>query len=179
MNEPISFVDAETFNTKMQAHYAAVGKVASHWAEFEHRIQWTIWAIAALDNLTGACITAQIGNSGRLLDALIALLRLKRATEASITPLRKFAERVGNRQRDRNRVVHDPWCFAPNSEAARSELSAKKEVISNLVFHSTEKVDALAHSIIAMIGEFESLLEAVKSAPREQLASNAAIDPPA
>jgi hypothetical protein len=168
MNEPISFVDAETFNKKMQTHYAAVGKVASHWAEFEQRIQWAIWAIATLDNLTGACITAQISNSGRLLDALIALLRLKRATEVSITPLRKFAERVGKRQRDRNRIVHDPWHFAPNGEAARRELSAKKEVISNLVFHSTDKVNALADDIIALIGEFESLLEAVKSAPLEQ-----------
>ena len=65
----------------METHYAAVGKVASNWAAFEHRIQWAIWNIAELDNLTGACITAQIGNSGRMIDAVIALLRLKGVTD--------------------------------------------------------------------------------------------------
>jgi hypothetical protein len=77
MSEPMSDTDKEVFIAKMESHYAAVGKVASHWADFEHRIQWAIWNIAELDNLTGACITAQIGNSGRMHDALIALLRLK------------------------------------------------------------------------------------------------------
>jgi hypothetical protein len=53
MNEPVYFADKEAFTAKMEAHYAAVGKVASHWAAFEHRIQWAIWNIAGLDNLTG------------------------------------------------------------------------------------------------------------------------------
>lgn len=165
MNEPMYFAEKEVFTAKMEAHYAAVGKVASHWAAFEHRIQWAIWNIAGLDNLTGACITAQIGNSGRMIDALIALLRLKRATEDSIAPLRKFAEKLGNKQRRRNRIVHDPWSFRPNGEAARSELSANKEVISTLVPHSTKEVEAFADDIIALVTELETQLKAVTFPP--------------
>jgi hypothetical protein len=111
MSEPMSVVDKEEFNKKMEAHYAAVGEVASTWASFEHRIQWVIWNLANLDNLTGASITVQIGNSARMLDAVIALLRLKGAPERSIVPLLNFAEQVGKKQRRRNRIVHDPWSF--------------------------------------------------------------------
>ena len=38
--------DTAAFTAKMETHYAAVGKVTSNWAEFEHRIQWAIWNIA-------------------------------------------------------------------------------------------------------------------------------------
>jgi hypothetical protein len=54
-------------------HYAAVGRVAARWAVLEHEIQEVIWDLAGLDDLTGTCITSQIGGSGRLMDALLAL----------------------------------------------------------------------------------------------------------
>jgi hypothetical protein len=166
MSEPMSDADKEVFIAKMETHYAAVGMVASHWAAFEHRIQWAIWNLAGLDNLTGACITTHIGNSGRMIDALIALLRLKHATEDSITPLRKFAEKVGKKQRQRNRIVHDPWSFRiPSGEAARDELSANREVISTLVPHSTKEVEAFAEDIIALVTELDTQLKAVTLAP--------------
>jgi hypothetical protein len=153
--------DTAAFTAKMETHYAAVGKVTSNWAEFEHRIQWAIWNIAGLDNLTGACITAQIGSSGRLIDALIALLRLKGATGSSITSLNKFAEKVGEKQRQRNRIIHDPWSFKiPNGQAARDQLSAKGEVSSSLVPHSTKEVEDFADGIIALVGELETVLNA-------------------
>ena len=38
--------------------------------------------VADIGFKTGACLTSQIGNSGRLMDALIALLRLKGANDA-------------------------------------------------------------------------------------------------
>jgi hypothetical protein len=157
----MSVEDATAFTVQTETHYAAVGKLASNWAEFEHRIQWAIWNIAGLDNLTGACITAQIGNSGRLIDAMIALLRLKGATESSITSLNKFAARVGDKQRQRNRIVHDPWSFKiPNGEAVRGELSASREVISTFVPHSTKEVEDFADGISALVGELETLLNA-------------------
>jgi hypothetical protein len=166
MSEPMSDTDKEVFIAKMETHYAAVGKVASHWAAFEHRIQWAIWNLAGLDNLTGACITAQIGNSGRMIDALIALLRLKLATEDSIAPLRKFAEKVGKKQRQRNRIVHDPWSFRiPSGEAAGDELTANREVISTLVPHSTKEVEAFAEDIIALVTELDVQLKGVTFPP--------------
>jgi hypothetical protein len=150
----------------MQAHYAAVGKLASIWAEFEHRIQWAIWNLASLDNLTGACITVQIGNSGRMIDAVIALLRLRNAPEASIKPLLTFAAKVGKKQRRRNRIVHDPWSFRlPHGEAYRFELSANREVISAEIPHSTTEVEDFTKEVTALVDEFNSLLSAVPLQP--------------
>jgi hypothetical protein len=154
------------FDAKMQAHYAAVGELASVWASFEHRIQWAVWNLASLDNLTGACITAQIGNSGRMIDAVIALLRLREAPEASIKPLRAFAEKVSSKQRRRNRIVHDPWSFRlPHGEAYRFELSAHREVISAGIPHSTTAVEDFTKEVTALVDEFDFLLSAVPLRP--------------
>jgi hypothetical protein len=162
-------VDDE-FNKKMETHYAAVGKTASTWAEFEHRIQWAIWNLARLDNLTGACITTQIGNSARLLDAVIALLRLRDAPEAVVRPVSKFAEKVARKQRQRNRIVHDPWSFRiPSGEAHRFEVSAHREVISGAVPHSTTQITGFIKEVTALLEEFDSLLSRVSlpSSPAE------------
>ena len=99
-----------------------------------------------------------------MIDALIALLRLRRATDYSIAPLRKFAEKLGKTQRRRNRIVHDPWLFKPSGEAMRSELSANREVISTVVPHSTQEVEAFSDAIIALASELEIVLKAVCSA---------------
>jgi hypothetical protein len=58
-------------------YYSIIGRLAAEWAAFEHSIQFEIWDIIKLDYQIGACITAQIGQSGRLMDCLIALLALK------------------------------------------------------------------------------------------------------
>jgi hypothetical protein len=82
--------------------------------------------------------------------------------------LRKFAEKVGKKQRQRNRIVHDPWSFRiPSSEAARSELTANKEVISTAVTHSTKQVEAFADDIIALVLELDTQLKGVTLAPRQ------------
>jgi len=154
------------FDAKMNAHYAAVGELASVWASFEHRIQWAVWNLASLDNLTGACITAQIGNSGRMIDAVIALLRLRGAPEAFIKPLLAFAEKVSRKQRRRNRIVHDPWSFRlPHGEAYCFELSAHREVISAAFPHSTIDVKDFTKEVIALVDEFGALLSAVPLQP--------------
>lgn len=101
-----------------------------------------------------------------MIDAVIALLRLKGVPEQTITPLNKFAEKVGKKQRQRNRIVHDPWSFRfPSGEAARDELSATREVISAVVPHSTKEVEAFADDIIALVNELETVLNAVTIPP--------------
>jgi len=76
-------------------HSAAVGRVASKWAMLEHQIQSLIWGLAGLDEMTGTCITSQIGHSGRLMDALLALLKQKGASKKDLQPLRSLSEDVG------------------------------------------------------------------------------------
>ena len=99
-------------------HYAAVGRVASKWAQLEHHIQELIWGLAGLDEMTGTCITSQIGHSGRLMDALLALLEQKGASKDELKPFGKFCQSVGDKQRMRNRIVHDPWYFRFNQDGS-------------------------------------------------------------
>jgi hypothetical protein len=154
------------FNKTMDAHYASLGKVASAWSEFEHVIQWAIWSLAGLDNLTGACITIQIGTSSRMMDAIIALLRLRGAPENAITPLQKFATEVADMQRKRNRIVHDPWSFRlPSAQPYRMEMTAQKKLVSDLIPHSTTEVVGFLDKISALPGQFDALLSAVPLSP--------------
>jgi len=154
--------DIRKFDEIMNAHYASVGKVVSVWAEFEHRIQWAIWSLASLDNLTGACITTHIGSSGRMIDSVIALLRIRGAPENAIKPLLKFAEEVAKSQRIRNRIVHDPWSFRlPSAQPHRMEMTAQKNIVSDLVPHSTEEVDDFLKKISVFPDQFDALLTAV------------------
>lgn len=74
----------------MDRHYAAIGKVALSWAAFEQMISYAIWTLADIDPSGGACITAQVINSDRLLNAVSALLHLKGATDKMLKPLDKF-----------------------------------------------------------------------------------------
>jgi hypothetical protein len=151
----------ERFQKATDTHYAAIGNVVAYWAEFELRLQWAIWRLADLDSSIGACITAQIGNSARLIDAIIALLRHKGASEDTIRPLLSFAEEVGKKQRKRNRIIHDPWAFEyPTGEAVRHEVSAQRQLINDLIPQSTIEIEDFAHQIIRLVEELDPLLVA-------------------
>lgn len=143
-------------------HYAAVGRVASKWAQLEHHIQELIWGLAGLDEMTGTCITSQIGNSGRLLDALLALLEQKGATKKHLQPLHKFYKAVGDKQRMRNRIVHDPWYFHFNQDGSttgyRLESSAVKTVVRKLIKQDHEKLETLIQDIESLYLQLTNLV---------------------
>src|SRR5208282_77336 len=103
----------------------------------EHQIQVLIWRLAGLDHLTGTCITAQIGNSGRLLDAVLALLEQRGSSKDDLKPLRSLCAVVGAKQRKRNRIIHDPWYSRFNEDGTttghRLETSAAKTAVHSLI----------------------------------------------
>jgi hypothetical protein len=150
--------DDDEFDKSATIHYASVGKVAAIWAGLEHLMQMAIWRLARVDNLTGVCITAQIGNSGRLLDAITALLRLRGATDIALKPLLTFSEKVGRRQRKRNRIVHDEWVFRLDGQPSRFEVSANRLAVYDIIPHSTDEVEDFVKQIIALCDEFNEIL---------------------
>jgi hypothetical protein len=127
---------------KTMPRYAAIGRVASKWAQLEHHIQELIWGLAGLDAITGTCITSQIGNSGLLMNALLALLEQKGATKKELEPFGKFCQAVGDKQRMRNRIVHDPWYFHFNDDGSttgyRFESTAVKTVVRKMIKQDLE-----------------------------------------
>ncbi len=142
--------------------YAAVGRAASRWASFEHQIQVIIWNLADIESiLAGACVTSQIGNSARLLDAVLSLLSLKGATDDDLKPLRSFCERVAKKQRKRNRIVHDEWYFRFNEDGtvdpSRLEITASKKLVYGLIAEDIKSIETFIADTEALHSELISL----------------------
>src|SRR4051795_2696366 len=85
-----------------EAHLLAIGKVATRWSHLEQTLAMGLWRVAGLDNKTGTCLTAQIPNSARMLDALLALSHVKGASERLLRTIKKFAEKTLGLQEQRN-----------------------------------------------------------------------------
>jgi hypothetical protein len=145
---------------KTMPHYAAVGRVASKWAQLEHQIQELIWGLAGLDAMTGTCITSQIGNSGRLMDALLALLEQKGASKDDLQPLRSLSGTISDKQRMRNRIVHDPWYFHFNQDGTTTgyRLESSKTVVRKMIKQDQEKLETLIQDIESLYLQLTNLV---------------------
>jgi hypothetical protein len=129
-----------------EAHLLAMGRVASRWSRLEQTLAMALWRLAGVDNKTGTCLTAQIPNSARMLDALLALANLRGAGEKPLKDIKKFAEKTLGLQEQRNRVVHDVWTFDPGL-IKRWPLSARKVVSDEPVQVTTDEVERFADTI--------------------------------
>ena len=73
------------------------------------------------------------------MNALMALLEQKGASAEQLKPLRSLYEKISDKQRMRNRIVHDPWYFHFNQDGSttgyRLESSAKKTLVRKLIEH--------------------------------------------
>jgi hypothetical protein len=136
------------FEKETDAHLLVIGKVATGWSRIEHDLAVTIWRLAGLTNEVGACLTAQIPNSARLLDALISLARLKGIDESMISKMIKFAERTYPLQERRNRVVHDVWTFDPPFVSSRWSVQAKRKLSLEPVEVPTAELEELVAAIL-------------------------------
>jgi hypothetical protein len=151
--------DNNQFEKLMNYHYAATGRAAAVWAEFEHAIHLAIWRLGGIDSSKGACITTQIGNSNRLMDALIALVDLSGNNGETLKSLRSFQADVGNYQRMRNRIVHDPWAFRlPDASPFRYELSAQRTLVNDLIPQSTNEINQFVQKVGNLIGRLDEIL---------------------
>ena len=66
------------------SQFAAVGRLVDKWAQLEFAIDQAIWQLANVEQMLGACITAQlIGVNGRL-QALRSLLQARGVSEPTI-----------------------------------------------------------------------------------------------
>jgi hypothetical protein len=163
-------------------YYAAIGRIATEWATFEHSIQIEIWKLIQPDYQISACLTSQIGQSGRLMDCLIALLSLRGAEEDHLKSIRSFASKIGDYQRRRNRMVHDPLFLEFSHDkikALRMEISASKKPVYEPIHETIDdlykfilKIDALTDELSALVGA-----KPVKPWP-EKLPLPSALQPP-
>jgi hypothetical protein len=94
------------------AHFAAAGRIASLWAEFELQIDAAAIKLARVAIEPGLCPTSQVIGPARKLDAYIALAEL-RINQSKLwrkirESLYEFAKDSAILAERRNRIVHDP-----------------------------------------------------------------------
>ncbi|MFI5419453.1 MAG: hypothetical protein ACHQ1H_00650 [Nitrososphaerales archaeon] len=136
-----------------QKHYSAVGKVAVEWTRFEGYVNEMIRMLANVDNRFGECMTAQIANVNRSLDALCALVDLRKPGAADDKNFKKLIERIQSVAERRNRVVHDNWTFDPGV-TMRWPTSIRRRYRSEPIDMPTSQVEALADDIATLANDF-------------------------
>jgi hypothetical protein len=91
--------------------YSFVGRVASEWAHLEHSLDLIIWELAGIDQIAGACITAQILGATPRYRTLLTQLALRAKTEPDYN---RFVSQINSLMQDsynpqERRIIHDPW----------------------------------------------------------------------
>ncbi len=142
-------------NAERERHHAAVGRVAVAWTRVENELASTVQMLACLNTAVGTCLTAQIGNSARMIDAMWSLCELRSPGITKGKEFRKRTEKIMSLGERRNRVVHDVWLFDPGLQT-REETTAKRSLKSELKIMPTDEVNALGADIENALEEFVS-----------------------
>jgi hypothetical protein len=156
-----------------QRHFAAVGRVASEWAEFESLIDWGSARLADINDEIATCFTAQISGSARKWNAYIALANCRGVGKREISALHKLAGETAKLAEQRNRVVHDSWFVPSSSSPVRIELTAQRTLRMKAVEVSTGAVERLIARVIGHADQFLELNDRViKSIPLGRSSQN-------
>ncbi|THD68447.1 MAG: hypothetical protein E7813_10485 [Bradyrhizobium sp.] len=143
--------------------YAAVGKVASNWAAFEHMLHSSLWVFAKVGDEAGACLTSQIPGPGRALDAFVSLVRMHGGDDALIKTINQFAEKTRGLGDKRNRAVHDSWNWdRETGNPYRLEISARKRIVMGPQPTSLSDMNTLVDQIADHIEAFELVVARVE-----------------
>jgi hypothetical protein len=152
------------------AHYAAIGKVASSWAYLEQAMEIAIAELMGGVPDVAFCVIAQITGPHRKLEAILAILHQRKADEKIIKKLAKFTETIRILAEKRNRVLHDPWrselvvtdwrpwSFAGYPAPHRREITARKKLNNRLIKMETSHLINLLADIDKAIDDFEGII---------------------
>jgi hypothetical protein len=91
--------------------YSLIGQVASDWSHLEHTLDLIIWALAGIDSIKGACITAQVMGLAprfRIIITLLNCLNNESATKLA-DDFDELMRKTFDVAEDRNRIIHDAW----------------------------------------------------------------------
>ena len=163
--KPTDFGDATEWLRELDAHYAAIGRVAESWASVELHIDWISWHLAAVSEEVGACLTSQVAGPARKLDAMIALARVRKAPDSLIKKMNDFAKRALEISERRNRVVHDPWIFTSDKKPSRYTVTARRKLIKQFIAVPTTDLISLSLTIDGLWDELIGLHEEAQSLP--------------
>lgn len=147
-----------------EAHYREIGKVAANWAAFETIAVSALWMLADVKDEPGACLTAQIPNMARRMDALEALLRLRGASDFLLRKVHKFGSDTYGLQEQRNRIVHDPWHVDKDGQLNRLEITAKGKLKFGHIPFAVAEITRAVFLISEHIKRFSELMREIDAA---------------
>jgi hypothetical protein len=145
---------------KQEAHYAAIGNVASNWAALEAIVTSAIWQIGEMDDAIGACITSQISTFDGKMKALVSILEVRGGFVKVIADVNAIHRHARPLATFRNRLVHDPLNFNPTTgNPQRLEITADKMPVLAYKDEPTSGVLSKAVEIADMIDRFGAVIK--------------------
>jgi len=152
---PPAIVESMKNERLRTAHYAALGRVAGAWAEFEALVDAWLATFAGLTSEIGVCFTGQMIGPRPRIDAFIALVRHLGAKPKWNDRLEKLSVCAQSLGEQRNRALHDVWDMREPSQPQRKEATARK-IVKVLSFHEpTDKLLRLVQKIDAFRKKFD------------------------
>jgi len=106
----------------------AIANAANYRAALEYSVNKTIWALALVPPALGSCITSQIYTLNAKLDALVALMNIRKVDPSIIRKTNQFSSTIREAQEARNRIMHDYWYQdkRENHKMGRLTITEKK-----------------------------------------------------
>jgi hypothetical protein len=152
--------------------YATVGKISSNWAAFEAIQNSALWVLARVDDDAGACLTSQIPNISRALDAFATLVCLRGGDDTLMMRINKFIEKTHNLSARRNRAIHAPWHWNfETGKASRLVITAQKKLVFGPEEVETAEMSKLVDETHDHVEAFEKIIEEIS----EKLGESAGI----
>ena len=144
----------------VQDQLAAIGKVVVKWSMFELMLDMAIQDLAGLPSNTGSCLTSQISGHGRKLDAVLALIGLRKIPDEkrAMSQMRKVADRARGLAEQRNRIVHDPWFGNMAGGIGRYQITARKALVFEMKTGTQEELETIAANIQTLTSDFARAL---------------------
>lgn len=134
--------------------YALIGSIASTWSHIEQSVDVTLWWLAGLEAEIGACLTAQIQSLGYRLDALVAIVELRRGSKELVKTINKFRGKADLLVRKRNRVAHDPISSNDGEEPAAITITAQKTLTYGFSFGKTEEYTKIKNEVAQLLSQY-------------------------
>jgi hypothetical protein len=132
--------------------HALVGRVAAEWSQVEHFLDIAIWRLAKVDDVTGACMTAQIIGSFPRLMAIKALCIHRKVDGKISDQVKNLSQKMKGSQDRRNRILHDAW-YVMETDGVESETQQFKSMARDEWLFGFHEVDeAYVNETLEKIG---------------------------
>jgi hypothetical protein len=154
-----SITPSEVFNF-LPAYTHRIAHAANRWAYMEYYFN------SDTKPAVGACLTSQMYTLNSKLNALLSLLKLRKADQTLIDMVNKFAAQSRDALEARNRLVHDIWLndnYAPD-QMGKMRITADRVLRFIIEPVPVEKLDADVMTIEHRRAQAGTILEAVKAA---------------